>query len=362
MSQFVKLFISSMVIVIFLVIIGTFFYMAKIFNQIGDYHKNVLSNKEIMEKEVEYTQNININFNVANVRLDTSDDNNIHVKLFSDNPDNYKVELEDNVLNISLNVKEKKNIFKTDHLSLISVELPSDSESNITIKGNVGDVYFEEFPKAYANLDLDVSDVTIRDISEVKAKVNVGDINLYKVNNALDINLDAGDVIIGEITLDKDSSIKVNLGDVMIDKNRDFKIDAKTKMGNINVSGSNNDSDITLLIDVDAGDIDVFNIKDSYEKISDIEVFQRIKLEEVANIEITKYTEAGKATKTYTSNEDIFYYYNMIGNTKLGEKTEESCEDNTTIYTFNEKDTGKVTFEFECNNYLYNGYKLKVVE
>ena len=186
MNQFVKLFISSMVIVIFLVIIGTFFYMTKIFNQIGDYHKNVLSNKEIMEKEVEYTQNININFNVANVRLDTSDDNNIHVKLFSDNPDNYKVELEDNVLNISLNVKEKKNIFKTDHLSLISVELPSDSESNITIKGNVGDVYFEEFPKAYANLDLDVSDVTIRDISEVKAKVNVGDINLYKVNNALE--------------------------------------------------------------------------------------------------------------------------------------------------------------------------------
>jgi len=362
MNQGMKLFVISIVTVIVLVIVGSFIYVGILFSQAKRYNESIESNNMIIEKEVQYIKDININFNVSNVRLTKSNDNNIHVKLFSDNPDNYKVNQENNSLNILLETKEKKSLFKNDLLSLIVVSIPNNLESNISIKGNVGYIYLEEFPKSYVNLDLDVSDIIVRDINEIDAKVNVGDINLYKVNKALNLDLDTGDVIIDKITLDNNSYIKVKLGDVTIDQNKDFKIDAKTEIGSVNVAGSNNDSDITLFIEVDAGDIDVLNIKSSYEKISDIDLYQRIKLEEVDNVEITKYTDAGKETKIYTSNEDIFYYYNMIGNTKLGDRIETSCEDNITVYTFNEKDSGNIQFEFQCDAYIYNDYKLKVIE
>ena len=50
-------------------------------------------------------------------------------------------------------------------------------------------------------------------------------------------------------------------------------------------------------------------------------------------VEIT-YTEGGVDTEEYTDMGDIIGFYNSLDKIKLGEETNQACEDNTTIYNF----------------------------
>ena len=251
-----------------------------------------------------------------------------------------------------LNLKIKgKTFFK------IVMYLPKDYDGNINIKSNVGRVGIDNFVKASIDIDSDVADIDIYEVKNLKVRLNVGDIQVGSINNSLDLNTDVASVNITTVNIKEDSRIKVNVGDVTILNTNDIYIDGETKTGTVKIYKNNHEADITLKIRNDVGDIEVYNdeiINDDVKLVSELEEYKKLDLEKIDSIEVIKYTEGGDNHEEMTEVEDIKKYYELIGSTKLCRETPESCEDNTTVYVF-KMGKDKVSFEFECGNFVYNG-------
>lgn len=359
MSKFVKTLV---------VIVGVLFILLTIFGLVllikfGFNLKSAMtgseSNRMIAKKELEYSNTINLETNSGSVEIIVADDDKIKVELYADHLDKYEIKETDKAINVKVNEKSL-NFFKRlfDHkIAKIVMYLPKDYDGNINIKSNVGRVGIDNFVKASIDIDSDVADIDIYEVKNLKVRLNVGDIQVGSINNSLDLNTDVASVNITTVNIKEDSRIKVNVGDVTILNTNDIYIDGETKTGTVKIYKNNHEADITLKIRNDVGDIEVYNdeiINDDVKLVSELEEYKKLDLEKIDSIEVIRYTEGGDIHEEMTEVEDIKKYYELIGSTKLGRETPESCEDNTTVYVF-KMGKDKVSFEFECGNFVYNG-------
>lgn len=233
---------------------------------------------------------ININTTAGSINIYTSKEDNIKL-VINNKKENTIVSTDLNVLNIDVKSKKCNFICINPKIAKIDLYLPIDFNKDIKITTEYGDIKIERFENAnfdiksnygditiyeanYAKLDLDYGDVTIDEINELVANTNCGDIKVGRVNdliatsdygdikvqtvtNSLTIDCDCGDVKINTVSLTKDSSIKNNLGDVKIKSIKGAYIDAKTSLGDVKVKNNDRESNNTLTIRNDCGDIEV---------------------------------------------------------------------------------------------------------
>ena len=76
--------------------------------------------------------------------------------------------------------------------------------------------------------------------------------------------------------------------------------------------------------------------------------YKNITKDNIKQIEIIKYTEAG-ANTTVVDENSIISVYKKLKKMKIGRKTDMSCDDNTTIYVFTLTDETKMSLEIECD-------------
>ncbi len=76
--------------------------------------------------------------------------------------------------------------------------------------------------------------------------------------------------------------------------------------------------------------------------------FKNITLDKIESIDYTRLTVAGSDTQTIIDKEEIKSIYNSLRNMKVGKETNQACEDNTKIYSFNMNDDKKIKIELEC--------------
>ena len=88
--------------------------------------------------------------------------------------------------------------------------------------------------------------------------------------------------------------------------------------------------------------------KVKYTNLLDLEEYKDLKLENIAYMEETHYTEGGEDTKKIDDTEEITRMYNMIKNIKLKKETEITCEDNSTVYRFYMNNNKQINIVFEC--------------
>jgi DUF4097 and DUF4098 domain-containing protein YvlB len=230
------------------------------------------SEELIDEKNIEELKDIRVNINDVDVVVETGNTDNINVKLYSDNPEDYRIS-NDKELEIVLKSKKKFfNIFKKNARVLITV--PSSFENKITVNGTVGDVKVKDLPNASLFVDKTTGDVKIDNINSANIKITVGDIKITKINR-LDIKSNTGDIKLGSINeylnidnttgdikiekakLTENSIIKNNIGDIKINTINDIYVDAKTNVGDIKVNNNNRLGEYELTITNNIGDIKV---------------------------------------------------------------------------------------------------------
>lgn len=233
---------------------------------------------------------ININTTAGSINIYTSKEDNIKL-VINNKKENTIVSTDLNVLNIDAKSKKCNFICINPKIAKIDLYLPIDFNKDIKITTEYGDIKIERFKNAnfdiksnygditiyeadYANLDLDYGDVTIDEINELVVNTNCGDIKVGRVNDltatsdygdikvqtvtsSITIDCDCGDVKINAVNLTKDSSIKNNLGDVKIKNIKGAYIDAKTSLGDVKVKNNDRESNNTLTIRNDCGDIEV---------------------------------------------------------------------------------------------------------
>ena len=92
----------------------------------------------------------------------------------------------------------------------------------------------------------------------------------------------------------------------------------------------------------------VYNKSNESTSLMDYGDYKNITEDNIKQIEIIKYTEAGVNT-TLVDENSIISVYNKLKKMKIGRKTEMSCDDNTTIYVFTLTDETKLSLEIECD-------------
>jgi hypothetical protein len=89
--------------------------------------------------------------------------------------------------------------------------------------------------------------------------------------------------------------------------------------------------------------------------------YAKIKEDNIKEIKITKYTVAG-SDSTYVNEDFIKNVYNNFKKIKIGDKTNMTCEDNTTVYTFVLTDNSEITIEKECDWLVIGKERYKMVK
>ncbi|MBE6160820.1 MAG: DUF4097 domain-containing protein [Firmicutes bacterium] len=217
------------------------------------------ANKEIYNNTLDdFPKNIVIDVDSANINIKHSKDEKVHLIVYGDENKN---KLDVNNTNSTLKIKYKRhnchfmcfNIKK----GKIDLFIPEFYDGDFNIKSDVGDIYLDSFINSYLNIDADVGNVNVKDINITKIKSDVGNVNVNNITGYFDIDVDTGDITIDYANIDRDSKINVDVGEITVNNIDDINIDAKTDVGEKNIKNNNKNSDITLKVRNDVGDINI---------------------------------------------------------------------------------------------------------
>lgn len=105
---------------------------------------------------------------------------------------------------------------------------------------------------------------------------------------------------------------------------------------------------LNLLIIITLSILTGCNKSDESTSLMDYGDYKNVTKDNIKQIEIIKYTEAGSNT-TLVDENSIIGAYNKLKKMKIGRKTDMACDDNTTIYVFTLTDETKLSLEIECD-------------
>ena len=251
--------------------------------------------QRIEELQIEETyknnyEKININTDAADVYIKQSEDEDIHVKVYSEKE---KSRVIDNEIELNIEVEQKKcvGICINNKVSKVELYIPKDYEKAIKIDNKYGDIEIASFEKLnleikedagdikigssnivninnnYGDIEIGTikegtikeaaGDIKINKVNSIDIKNNFGDTKITEVNEYLKLDADAGDIKINILNITKDSFIETNAGDVRIEKANDIYVDAETDVGSAKINNNNRNSEITLKIENNVGDIKV---------------------------------------------------------------------------------------------------------
>lgn len=286
-------------ILLIILVIGLIYYLITLTfsgynNRVkGIFTLNYKHSSELILNE-KYEENFNsiiIKAEAADIYIKNSEDNLTHVKIYGEK-DNTTVKTNNN-LEITNKIAKCIGFCINREVSIIELYIPSNYDKKITIKSNFGNIKVEDFKDLTLTIDIDAGNIEVGNIKEGNIKTNAGNIDvassktltvkdnagnikvdkvdditatnnagnitINEVNNYLKIQDDAGEIKINTLNINKNSSIKNNMGNVKIGKTNDIYIDGTVNLGNMKINNNNKDSNITLTIKCDLGDIKINN-------------------------------------------------------------------------------------------------------
>lgn len=285
-----------LIILLIILCIGLITFMINVINgkfKFSKFSFSKESNELVLDEIYDvHIKNINIDMEAGNIYIKQSDKQEIKVMIYG-YKENTNVQTSDNELSITSKGKKCTFLCFNNTISKIEIYLPSDYENNINITSDYGNIEIGEFGSAnidieadcgnvevtsgnvvnitndFGNISLDkankatinesAGDINIGEVNDVTAENSYGKINIKKINNYLDVSNDCGDINIDKININKNSSIKSDLGKVKINEINEIYVDATTDLGKVKINKNYQKSDITLTIENDCGDIIVNN-------------------------------------------------------------------------------------------------------
>lgn len=235
-------------------------------------------------------ERIEIGTDAGNVEISSSQDETIHVIVYGEE-DQTKVNQKGNELEIQTTTKKCVGFCFSEKISKIIVLVPNSFDGVMEIRNHFGDIAIDEFQYASIIVEADCGNVEIESANKVDIKNNYGNISvsssvdatvrasagniqigtvtsakvqnsfgsikIEKVLSEIDLENNCGDIVIDEAMILKDSKIEGDLGSIKIRKINDIYIDASADLGNVTVEKNNNQSEVTLRIHNDCGEIKV---------------------------------------------------------------------------------------------------------
>ena len=209
--------------------------------------------------ELNNKKKISINVKSSDINIYESRDDKIKVEIYSDDKKNVKVEETDEGLLIE-DKKSKSCIgfcFSFNSGKKINLYIPKEYEGKFNINATSGDIKSELLTYNDYTINVTSGDIELDNINSLSGKATSGDVEIEKINSYIDFKTTSGDIEIDDLTLTRDSSIKVTSGDVTIDKCTNAYINTSVKSGDIDVNKNDRHAEYELKITTTSGDIEV---------------------------------------------------------------------------------------------------------
>ncbi len=207
---------------------------------------------------VEDINNIDIRQDSGNVIFRETSEDNIQVVVYGENESDVDVNFNQNNLSIDNTNNQKFTFFSFGVIAKdIVVYIPSTYNKTIKIKSDYGNCEMLDLENAIVDIDCNCGNVKLGKIRNITVKCDLGNTEIKEILNKCDIKADCGNIEIDTISIQEDSTIKADLGNVDINKTNDIYIEADVDLGKTNISQNNRNSQITLKINCDCGNVTV---------------------------------------------------------------------------------------------------------
>ncbi len=204
-------------------------------------HNNVVYDESYDSSNI---SDIIVNSNCGDITVKHSNDEKIRIVARGSNAENINVTADSNKLTLNISNTDKMTRFPFNNYgnmsSDIDIYLPDNTPERFEIHSNLGDV------------DIDTKLNTNLEINN-----NCGDISASELGGSFDIHTDLGNIDIKRININKNSSATTNMGDIDIEYTNAVNIDYSTSLGTVDIKNNSPDSDITLQVHTDLGDIEI---------------------------------------------------------------------------------------------------------
>lgn len=199
---------------------------------------------------------INVKNDAGDITFKESEDDKIKVTIYGESEAYAEADLKDEELSISYRSTKKFALFSLGNVKNdIVVYVPADYDGLIDIKSDYGNSSVLDLENASLNLDLDAGNAEVGIIKNVEIKCDYGNVVIKEVLNKCNIKADCGNINIKKVSIKEDSTIKADLGNVEIDTINDVYVDADVDLGKADIEGNNRNSDVTLKISCDLGNV-----------------------------------------------------------------------------------------------------------
>ncbi|MCI9087010.1 MAG: DUF4097 domain-containing protein [Clostridia bacterium] len=221
----------------------------------GRNSKNVIFNQTYTLEEI---QDIDIKQDAGDIIIREAPNDNFEVIIYGNDTQDVNVNLSYEKLSIDYTRKMSFFFFNFGITkNNIIVYVPTKYAKDITIKNDFGNCEIGNFENLSIDVECDAGNVEVGKIRNTNIQCDLGGVKVEEVLNKCNISVDSGNVRIDRLSIQENSFIKVDLGNVTIDEINDIYVDAKVDLGNSTVNGSNRNSDIILKIECDCGNIKV---------------------------------------------------------------------------------------------------------
>lgn len=208
--------------------------------------------------ETEKIEKISIKSSAGDIKFEESDDEKIRVVVYAEKEDQIRVEETGSTLKVES--IQKSHIFGFNiRLNDIIIYIPKEYEKQIEIDCDLGDIEITSLENASIKIEQNCGDITLGKIKNAEIDNDLGTTKIEEVLNKMNIKSNCGDIKIDKATLKENSSIENDLGDVKIGETNEIFIDAHCDLGSTKIKNSSRQSEVTLKIEVDCGDIKVEN-------------------------------------------------------------------------------------------------------
>ena len=247
----ISILILALISILVFVIFGNF-NINKVFFKNDNINSNVIFDESYIIDDIEC---IDIKSEAGDVIFENSLENDIRIVAYGKNENEIKVSLDNNNIKIDY-TGYKRSWFNFDFSrNNIIVYIPNTYSREINIKNEYGNCELIDLEDASLNIDSNCGNVEISKIKNATIKCDYGNVNIKSIHNKCDIKADCGNVEIDELQIKENSTIKCDLGNIHISKINDIYVDADVDLGNKNIKNDNRNSNITLKIKADCGNV-----------------------------------------------------------------------------------------------------------
>ena len=251
--------IILLTIIIFCLVIFLVTYLCggKIsFINMGERNSKVIYEKEFPLEDV---KNIEIKQDMGNVIVKEATNDKMQVIAYGEKEEDIQVDFNHDKLAINGTTQKRITFFSFGNVKNdIIVYIPSSYSNEIKITNDLGNCEISNLENVtLLDIDCDAGNIEADKIKNAKIKCDMGQVMIKEIENKCDISVDSGNIEIEKLSIQEDSKIRTDLGNVDIREINDIYIDSSVDLGNATINGSNRGSNVTLKIECDCGNIKV---------------------------------------------------------------------------------------------------------